>query len=88
MTTPIATPKRGWQLTQNNGFGADHRDSAQMHVVGSILGTAVGDAMGLPYEGLSRRRGKRLIGPPDRHHFFFGRGMVSDDTELTCMVSQ
>ncbi|MGL4553818.1 MAG: ADP-ribosylglycohydrolase family protein [Gemmataceae bacterium] len=57
-------------------------------VAGAILGCAVGDALGLPYEGLSRRRGVRLLGPPDRHRFLFGRGMVSDDTEHTCMVAQ
>jgi ADP-ribosylglycohydrolase len=57
-------------------------------IVGSILGTAVGDAMGLPYEALSKRRGVRLLGEPDRHRFLFGRGMVSDDTEHTCMVAQ
>ncbi|MDP1563871.1 MAG: ADP-ribosylglycohydrolase family protein [Pirellulaceae bacterium] len=57
-------------------------------VVGCILGTAVGDAIGLPYEGLSRQRAARLLGPPNRHRFFFGRGMVSDDTEHTCMVAQ
>ena len=60
----------------------------QTHIVGSILGTAIGDAIGLPYEGLSRERAKRLLGPPDRHRFFFCHGMVSDDTELTCMVTQ
>jgi ADP-ribosyl-[dinitrogen reductase] hydrolase len=57
-------------------------------LVGSILGTAVGDAIGLPYEGVSKRRAARLFGPPDRHRFFFGRGMVSDDTEQTCLVAQ
>jgi ADP-ribosylglycohydrolase len=57
-------------------------------VVGSLLGTAVGDAIGLPYEGLSRRRAPRLLGPPDRHRLLFGRGMVSDDTEHTCLVAQ
>ena len=61
---------------------------AEAHIVGSILGTAIGDSIGLPYEGLSRRRAARLLGPPDRHRFFFGRGMVSDDTEHTCMVAQ
>ena len=61
---------------------------AQTHVVGCILGTAVGDALGLPYEGLSRRRAAKLFGPPDRHRFFFGHGMVSDDTEHACMVAQ
>ena len=52
------------------------------------MGTAVGDAIGLPYEGLSPGRAKRLFDPPDRHCLFFGRGMVSDDTEHTCMVAQ
>jgi ADP-ribosylglycohydrolase len=58
-------------------------------LAGVILGTAVGDALGLPREGLSRRRAQRLLGaPPLRHRFVFGRGMVSDDTELTCFVGQ
>lgn len=58
------------------------------HIIGSILGTAVGDAIGLPYEGLSRRRGAKLLGFPNRHRFFFVFGMVSDDTEHTCMVAE
>lgn len=57
-------------------------------IEGCIVGTAVGDAMGLPYEGLSRRRAQALLGPPDRHRFFFGRGMVSDDTEHTIMAAR
>ena len=57
-------------------------------VAGAILGCAVGDAIGLPYEGLSKRRGVRLLREPDRHRFISGRGMVSDDTEHTCMVAQ
>lgn len=61
---------------------------AHKHIVGSILGTAMGDAIGLPYEGLSPRRASRLLGPPHRHRLLFGRGMVSDDTEHTCMVAQ
>lgn len=55
---------------------------------GAILGCAVGDAIGLPYEGLSRRRGVRLLGSPTRHRLLLGRGMVSDDTEHTCLVAQ
>lgn len=57
-------------------------------VVGCILGTAVGDALGLPYEGLGPHRGRRLFGPPDRFHLLAGRGMVSDDTEHACLVAQ
>ncbi len=61
---------------------------AMTHVIGCILGTAAGDAIGLPFEGLSRRRAVKLLGPPDRHRLLLGRGMVSDDTEHTCMVAQ
>ena len=58
-------------------------------IAGVVLGTAVGDALGLPREGLSRGRGRRLFGgPPLRHRFLFGRGMVSDDTKHTCMAGQ
>lgn len=57
-------------------------------IVGCLLGTAVGDALGLPYEGLSPQRQRRLFPHPDRHQLVFGKGMVSDDTEHTCMVAQ
>ncbi|MEZ6019309.1 MAG: ADP-ribosylglycohydrolase family protein [Planctomycetota bacterium] len=57
-------------------------------VLGCILGTAAGDALGLPYEGLGPERALRLLGPPTRHRFLFGRGMLSDDTEHTCIVAQ
>src|SRR5688572_25940638 len=66
------------------------QQSASMEeaIVGCLLGTAVGDALGLPCEGLSRRRQERLFGRIDGHRFLFGRGMVSDDTEHTCLVAQ
>jgi ADP-ribosyl-[dinitrogen reductase] hydrolase len=58
-------------------------------IAGVLLGTAVGDALGLPREGLSRRRAERLFGPPPlTHRFLFGCGMVSDDTEHACMTAQ
>lgn len=57
-------------------------------ITGCLLGTAVGDALGLPYEGLSSSRALRMLGVPDRHRFLFGRGMFSDDTEHACMVAQ
>lgn len=56
---------------------------------GCLLGTAVGDALGLPYEGLSPRRRVRLYPDLERYHLLpFGRGMCSDDTEHTIMVAQ
>ncbi len=57
-------------------------------VLGCLLGTAVGDALGLPYEGLSRQRQRRLYPEIRGHRFLFGRGMTSDDTEHTCLVAQ
>jgi len=57
-------------------------------ITGCILGTAIGDALGLPYEGISPQRQKRLVRELSRYHFLFGRGMVSDDTEHTCMTAQ
>ncbi|MDY6783675.1 MAG: ADP-ribosylglycohydrolase family protein [Cyanobacteriota bacterium] len=57
-------------------------------IAGCLLGTAVGDAMGLPYEGLSPRRLRKFAPRIDRHRFLFNKGMVSDDTEQTCMVAQ
>ena len=56
--------------------------------IGCLLGTAVGDALGLPYEGLSPRRATKLFPDTTKHHLFFGKGMVSDDTEHACFVAQ
>lgn len=56
-------------------------------VAGCVRGTAVGDALGLPCEGLSPRRIRALFGGvPDKYRFVFGRGMISDDTEHTFLV--
>lgn len=61
---------------------------SQRALVGSLLGTAVGDALGLPYEGLSPRRARRLLGAPTRFRLLPNRGLVSDDTEHACIVAQ
>ena len=61
----------------------------EARLAGVLLGTALGDALGLPFEGMSRRRVRRVLaGQPLEHRFLFGRGMVSDDTEHTCLVAQ
>jgi len=57
-------------------------------VIGCLIGTAVGDAIGLPAEGLPKQRLGKMYAAPHRHRFVFGRGMTSDDTEHTCMVAQ
>ncbi len=55
---------------------------------GLLLGTAVGDAHGWPAENLSAEKIRRRWRGQWRMRFFFGRGMVSDDTEHTLMVAQ
>lgn len=55
---------------------------------GVLVGTAVGDALGLPAEGLSAEKIRRRWRGNWRHRLVLGRGMVSDDTEHTAMVAQ
>ena len=62
--------------------------SVSDRILGVLLGSAVGDALGLPAEGLSPRRIARLWKGDWRMRLVFGRGMVSDDTEHTIMVAQ
>ena len=62
--------------------------SQQSRFRGVLIGTAVGDALGLPAEGVSRRRIGRLFPGPWRHRLIFGHGMVSDDTEHSVFISQ
>lgn len=53
-----------------------------------LLGTAVGDSLGLPAENLSPWRIEKRWPGPWTQRFVFGRGMVSDDTEHTVFVAQ
>ncbi|MBY0263142.1 MAG: ADP-ribosylglycohydrolase family protein [Phycisphaerales bacterium] len=54
---------------------------------GFLLGTAVGDAIGLPFEGLPPSRVHRRLGnDPLGHSLILRRGLLSDDTEHACMT--
>src|SRR5688572_27881879 len=64
------------------------REPRRERYLGLLLGTAIGDSVGLPYEGLSPRRARRLFKPPLRQRLVLGRGMASDDTEHACMTAQ
>ena len=57
-------------------------------ITGCILGTAVGDSMGLPYEGMSRNRVAKFLKKTFKQRFLFNYGMISDDTEHTCFVAK
>lgn len=63
-------------------------DNSNDPFVGCLLGLAIGDALGVPREGMSQRRGERLFPNLERHHFLFHYGMFSDDTEHACMTAQ
>lgn len=66
----------------------DSGDRRRTALEGVLIGTAVGDALGLPMEGLSARRQGRLFPSPLRHRLVGSCGMISDDTEHTFMVAQ
>ena len=69
-------------------FGTSKELVTESRLFGLLLGTAVGDAVGLPREGLGPRRAQRLFGEPPLHHrLIAGRGLVSDDTEHACLVA-
>ena len=53
---------------------------------GCLLGTAIGDALLLPDEGLPRQRIR--YGAPLRHRLILGRGFISDDTEHAFLTAQ
>ena len=53
-----------------------------------LIGGGVGDALGLPAEGLRPDRICRRWHGEWKQRFIFGRGMCSDDTEHTFMVEQ
>ncbi len=52
-----------------------------------LLGMAVGDSIGLPYEGLKASKiARRLEGQPLRQCLWFGKGWISDDTETAILT--
>jgi ADP-ribosylglycohydrolase len=55
---------------------------------GVLLGTALGDALGLVCEGMSAKRIARRFGRLDRYYLLGRTGYVSDDTEQSALVAQ
>ncbi|XHR29857.1 MAG: ADP-ribosylglycohydrolase family protein [Chthoniobacteraceae bacterium] len=75
-----------------NGHRESHSPTPSLsthdRIAGLLLGTAVGDALGLPAEGISPKRIARLWRGDWHMRLVCGRGMVSDDTEHTIMLAQ
>jgi ADP-ribosylglycohydrolase len=57
-------------------------------LAGTLLGVALGDALGLPCEGMSARSIVRRFGTVDRFRLLGRTGFVSDDTEQTALIAQ
>lgn len=57
-------------------------------VAGILLGTAIGDALGLPVEGMTRAAMARVRVAMDRYRLLGRTGFVSDDTEQSALVAQ
>ncbi len=57
-------------------------------LAGTLLGTAIGDALGLATEGMSARVIARRFGRVERFHLVGSRGLVSDDTEQSALMAQ
>ena len=55
---------------------------------GCLIGTAVGDSLGLPMEGLSRKRIAKRFNKSLRQCLIGSWGMCSDDTEHAFFVAQ
>jgi ADP-ribosylglycohydrolase len=62
--------------------------SARERLEATLLGTAIGDALGLVTEGLSARVIARRFGRVTHYHFLGHTGFVSDDTEQSALVAQ
>jgi ADP-ribosylglycohydrolase len=61
-------------------------DARRRRLEGCLLGTAVGDALGLPCEGLAPAVVARRFQPLDRFRLIGRTGFVSDDTEQSALV--
>lgn len=60
----------------------------ECRIKGILMGTAVGDSVGLPAEGIARRRNQKIFKGKWHQRLFFGYGMISDDTEHSIFVAQ
>ncbi len=60
----------------------------QNRFIGCLIGTAIGDSLLLPAEGLSRERIARRFPGELRQRLICGHGMVSDDTEHAFLTTQ
>lgn len=63
-------------------------NSNAYYLLGVLIGTAVGDSVGLPAEGISRNRNQKMFRGKWHQRLLWRYGMISDDTEHTIFVAQ
>jgi ADP-ribosylglycohydrolase len=63
-------------------------EAGQNTIFGCLIGTAIGDALGLPCEGMTPEKQRRYYGEITGHRLLFGHGMYSDDAEHAFMAAQ
>ncbi len=68
-----------------NGSAGDNQEDT---IAGILLGTALGDALGLPCEGLDAATIRKHYAPIREFRFLSNIGFVSDDTEQSALVAQ
>jgi ADP-ribosyl-[dinitrogen reductase] hydrolase len=67
---------------------SENTSCAADRLAGTLLGIALGDALGLPCEGMSPRSIARRFGTVDRFRLLGQTGFVSDDTEQAALIAQ
>lgn len=74
--------------TRSSGIVSSLARQKTEALAGVLIGTAVGDSLGLPMEGLSARRQRKLFPRPLKQRLVGSFGMISDDTEHTFLLTQ
>lgn len=57
-------------------------------LIGSLVGTAIGEALGLPYAGMTKADVKNAFRPVGAHHMLMGKGLSSGNTDQAIMSYQ
>ena len=74
--------------SQEPAVSSEGVDLVADRLAGTLLGVALGDALGLPCEGMSAVSIARRFGTVDRFRLLGRTGFVSDDTEQTALIAQ
>lgn len=82
---PVSEPNRG---LPEDGLHASRQNELRDRFAGVLLGTALGDALGLPMEGMHASVISRLFPQINRFNLLGRVGFVSDDTEQSALLAQ